>query len=113
MENGEGNYHAQRKLALYPTKYEQPECAECRNLKDAMVDAENSLRSCRPDTGSYKSKFRWPKAWKEEHYRLEKAANLVRANYEIHLGTVHQDKSHQHDLGRNLDTRLRDGRLKL
>jgi hypothetical protein len=105
-------YHTQRILAANPTTYEHPECEECRKLKDAMVYAEHSVRSCRPDLGTSKPKSRWPKAWKDQYYELEKAANLARANYEVHLATVHKDERYQHDLGRNLDIKLRGGRLK-
>jgi hypothetical protein len=90
-----------------------PDCAECRRLKHVKVDAESSLRNCRPDVGSCKSKSRWPKAWRDEHDRQEMAANLARANYEIHLVTVHKDKSHVDDLARNLGIKLRHGRLNL
>ena len=104
-------YHVARIRAANPTTYEHPECEECRKLKDAMVDAEWSLRTCRPDVGSYKSKSRWPKAWKEEHYRLGNAANLARAKYHVHLVVEHKDKAYEYELGHNMDIVLRDGRL--
>ena len=104
-------YHIERLRAANPTTYEHPECEECRKLKDAKVDTEWDLRSCRPDSGTYRSKSRWPKAWRDEHYRLEKTANLARAKYYVHLATDHKDTGHQHDLGANLDIILREGRL--
>jgi hypothetical protein len=67
-------YHVERFRAANPTTYEHPDCKECRQLKDAMVDAEWSLRTCRPDVGIYKSRSRWPNALREEHYQREKAA---------------------------------------
>lgn len=112
VENGIEMFHESRRLAAYPTTYEYPECEECRRLKDWMVSAESSFRSCRPDFGGSKPKSRWPKAWKEELYRREKAANLARAKYEFHLGTEHKDEAHKNDLGENLTVILREGRLK-
>jgi hypothetical protein len=109
---GTAQYHTQRLLAANPTTYEHPECNECRKLKDAMVNAQMSFRSCRPDLGSYKSKSRWPKAWRDQHYQLEKASNLARAKYYLHLGKDHQDKNHQYDLAENALIVMREGRLK-
>jgi hypothetical protein len=105
-------YHVERIRAANPTTYEHPECEECRKLRDAMVDAEWSLRTCRPEMGTYKSRSRWPKAWKEEHYQREKAASLARAKYHVHLVTEHKDKAYEYELGRNMDIVLRDGRVK-
>lgn len=104
-------YHVERIRAANPTTYEHPECEECRKLKDAMIDAEWDLKTCRPDIGNYRSKSRWPKAWKDEHYRLEKTVNLARAKYHVHLGTVHSDERHQQDLATNLEIIMRQERL--
>jgi hypothetical protein len=110
--NGENKYHVERQHAAYPTTYEHPECEKCRKLKDAMVSANDSHRTFRPDFGAYRSKSRWPKVYKEESYRLELALNRARAEYEFHLGTEHKDESHQHSLVKNLTIIARDGRLK-
>jgi hypothetical protein len=108
---GAAPYHTERILAANPTTYEHPECEECRKLKDGRVYAEMALRSFRPFPETHKPKSRWPKAWRNEHYQLEKAANLARARYDVHLATVHKDEAHQHDLARNMEIMLRDGRL--
>ena len=105
-------FHESRKLAAYPTTYEHPECEECRRLKDWMVSAESSFRSCRPDFGGHRPKSRWPKAWRDELYTREKAANLARAKYELHLATVHKDDASPYDIERNVTIVLREGRLK-
>jgi hypothetical protein len=107
-------YHTTRKRAAYPTTYEHPDCAKCRDLKDAMVSAEESYRTCRPDFGEFRPKSRWPQPWKDEYRRREDAVNLSRANYEFHLGTDHKDENHRRDynLTRNLDVILQEGRLK-
>jgi hypothetical protein len=112
VENGVPKYHEERQRAAYPTTYEHPDCVECRKLKDRWVNAESSYKTFRPDFGDYKSKSKWPKAWKEESHNLEMAKNDAKAEYEVHLGTVHKDENHQRDLGRNLMTLLREGRLK-
>jgi hypothetical protein len=114
VENGIPMYHTARTHAAYPTTYEHPDCGKCRELKDAMVGAEESYRTCRPDFGEYRPKSRWPQAWKDEYRRRENAANLSRANYEFHLGTDHMDEneSRDHNLVRNLQIILREGRLK-
>lgn len=109
---GAAPYHTKRLLAANPTTYEHPECETCRSLKDAKVYAEMTLRSCRPDSGTYKSKSRWPRAWKDEHYRLEKAVNLARAKFHLHLGQDHDDESHKHNMAENALIVLREGRLK-
>jgi hypothetical protein len=105
-------YHVERIRAANPGAYEHPECEECRKLKDGMVDAEMALRSCRPDVGSYKSKSRWPKAWRDQHYRLEKASNLARAKFYMHLGRDHNDEAHKHDMAENALIILREGRVR-
>ncbi len=112
VENGIEMFHESRKLAAYPTTYEHPECEECRKLKDWMVSAESSLRTCRPDFGGYRPKSRWPKAWKEELYRREKAFNLAKGKYELHLAAAHHDEKYSRDAGENLVIVLREGRLK-
>jgi len=112
VEDGMDMYHTERKRAAYPTTYEHPDCEECRQLKDAMVRAEDSYRTCRPDMGTTKPKSRWPKDWRDELYRRQMAANLTRAKYGVHLGADHKDANHQHDLGSNLAIILRKGRLK-
>lgn len=112
VENGMNMYHSQRKLAAYPTTYEHPDCAECRQLKDSMVSAESSYRTHRPDVGGNKPKSKWPKDWRDESQRLELAFNLARAKYEFHLATVHKDENQQHGIERNLAIIMREGRLK-
>lgn len=113
VQNGQNMYHVKRQRAAYPTTYEHPDCAECRKLKDAMVEAESSHRNFRPDFGGgYRPKSKWPKDWREESYRVEMAANRARADYEFHLGAVHKDENHQRDLERNLTIIMREGRLK-
>jgi NMD protein affecting ribosome stability and mRNA decay len=88
-------YHTERILAANPTRYEHPHCEECRKLKDAKVYAEMALRSYRPFSPEpYKPKSRWRKAWRDEHYRLEEAANSAGARYNDHLRTVHKDEGH-------------------
>jgi hypothetical protein len=105
-------YHSERIRAANLKIYEYADCTECRGLKDALLAAEMSLRSCRPDSERHKAKSRWPKAFKDQNYQLELAVNLARANYEIHSVEVHHDKTYESSLGRNLYIRLRDGRLK-
>src|ERR1700722_6860088 len=95
VENGQNLYHTERKRAAYPTRYEHPDCAECRELKDASVDADSSYRAFRPDFGGNKPKSRWPKDWRSESHRLEFAAKLARAKYSFHLASVHSDEGHQ------------------
>lgn len=112
VENGIPMFHHARKLAAYPTTYEHPECEECRKLKDWMVSAESSFRSCRPDYGTTKPKSRWPKAWKDELYTRENAANLARAKYELHLAVEHGEEMYKHSVEKNLTIVLREGRLR-
>lgn len=111
IENGIPKYHESRMLAANPTTYEHPDCPECVQLKDAMRHAERAFRSCRPDTGGGRPKSRWPKAWREECRRQELAANLARAKYQFHLGSVHKDEWCMSNLGENLTVILREGRL--
>jgi hypothetical protein len=105
-------YHSERTLAANPTRYEYPDCAECRELKDSMVHAFTSYTSYRPPFDVATSKSRWPKAWRDESYKLEMASNLARAKYEVHLGTVHKDENHRSDSARNMSIIIREGRLK-
>jgi hypothetical protein len=112
VENGIDKYHVERRRAAYPTEYEHPDCAECKELKDAMAYTRDSLQSFQPDFGAHRSKSRWPRASKDELYRREKAANLARAKYEVHLGTDHNDEAHRNDLGQNVTVILREGRSK-
>jgi len=108
VENGVSKYHVERQRAAYPTTYEHSECEECRKLKDRMVNAESLYRTFHPDFGGNKPQSKWPKSWRDESRNLEMAAREARAEYEIHLGTAHKDEIHQHDLGRNLNTLLRE-----
>lgn len=112
VENGQNMYHTERKRAAYPTRYEHPECAECRQLKDAMVDADSAYRTFRPDFGGNKPKSKWPKDWRTESERLERAAHLAGAKYRFHLGSEHKDENYVRDLERNLTIIMREGRLK-
>lgn len=111
-ENGIPKYHVERKRAAYPTRYEHPECEECRKLKDAMVYAQDSYNSFRPEFGASRPKSRWPKAYREESYRQELSANRTKAEYEFHLATVHKDELYQSSIQRNLEIIIRKGRLK-
>jgi hypothetical protein len=104
-------YHVERLKASNPTTYEFPDCAECRKLKDAMVDAQYDVRSFRPPDPS-KSRSRWPKAYQDEMYNLECHANLTKAKYELHLVNAHGDKRHESRVEANLAIALRKGRLK-
>ena len=114
IENGMNMYHIERKRAAYPTTYEHPDCAECRTLKDAMEYAADSYRTYRPGFGArnHKPKSRWPKNWRDESHRLEMAANLSRASYEVHLATFHNDENRLHDLPRNVTVVMRKGRVR-
>lgn len=111
IQNGQHMYHEERKRAAYPTTYEHPECDECRQLKDRMVNAEYSVGSFGPTLCGGQPKSKWGKAYKDEFRNQELAANEARAQYELHLGTVHKDENHQRDLGRNLTILLREGRI--
>lgn len=88
------------------------DCEKCQQLNDAAVYAHKSYHSCRPDFGQRKSKSRWPKAWRDESYRLELAANLARAKYEFHLGADHKNETYTNSLPRLLDIIVRKGKLK-
>jgi len=114
VERGIEKFHVERQRAAYPTIYKHPECTECRKLKDAAVYAEDSLRTFRPDFGDYKSKSRWPKAWRSGHDRLQDAVHLAQAEYEFHLGTEHKDDNESRDqnLLRNFEIITREERLK-
>src|SRR5882757_1159883 len=92
--NARGQYHQERVMAANPTRYEYPDCEECRKLKDAMVSARNSLAACRPDYGETRPKSRWPKESREEQYRQEQGAKLTRARYELHLVTAHNHEAY-------------------
>lgn len=70
------------------------------------------VSKCRPDYGETRPKSRWPKAWKDELYTRERATNLARAKYELHLATAHGDERHKRDVGENLVIIMREGRLK-
>jgi hypothetical protein len=113
VKNGEQMYHLERKRAAYRTTYEHPDCSECRKLKDAMVRAEDSYRTYKPDFGGTrpKPKSRWPKGWRDGSRSLELGMNFARAEYEFHLGSVHKDQSYQRDLGKNFNIIVREGRL--
>jgi hypothetical protein len=104
-------YHVERKKAAYPTRYEHPECEKCRKLKDRMVDAEHSVSSFAPSSCGGQPKSKWGRAYKDEFRRMELARNEARAEYEVHLGTEHNDENHQRNLGHNLTILLREGRL--
>jgi hypothetical protein len=91
VERGVGKYCESRILAANPTTYEYPDCGECRKLKDTMVSAAMSVRTCRPD-GDYKPKSRWTTEWTDELHRREKEASLTRSKYEFHLQTDHDMK---------------------
>jgi hypothetical protein len=111
--NGMPQYHIERLKAANPTTCEHPDCDECRRLKDTMINSQYSFRSYRPDIGSYsmKAKSRWPKGWREGSRELERAANLARARYELHLGTVHKGEADPRNVIRNLEIIMREGRL--
>jgi hypothetical protein len=110
--NGQEMYHEERKRAAYPTTYEHPDCAECRQLKDRMVRAEYGVTAFGPTFCGGKPKSKWSKGFKDEFRNRELAANEARAEYEYHLGTVHKDEGHQRDLIQNLEIIMREGRLK-
>lgn len=109
---GQEMYHEERKRAAYPTTYEHPECEECRKLKDRMVRAEYSVTAFGSTFCGGEPKSKWSKGYKDEFRNQELEAREARAEYEVHLGTVHKDVDHQQDLGRNLTTLLREGRIK-
>ena len=111
VQNGQDMYRIERKKAADPTTYEHPECEECRQLQDRMVNAEYSVSSFAPSFGGGRPKSNGGQSYKDGFRRLELARNDARAKYEFHLGTVHQDQSHQGDLVRNLEIMLREGRL--
>lgn len=89
VQNGQYMYHIERKKAAYPITYEHPECEECRQLKDRMVNAEYSVTSFGPSSCDGRPKSKWGKSYKDEFYRLELARNHAKAKYEAHLATVH------------------------
>jgi hypothetical protein len=107
-----GNIPAwRRKKAAYPTRYEFPDCPECKKLKDAMVNARYDVSSFRaPDP--QKSRSRWPKDYQNEMYNLECHANLTKAEYELHLFSAHDDKTYEGSAMANLAIVARNGRLK-
>lgn len=111
FQNGMPMYHVERQKAAYPTTYEFPDCAECRTLKDAQVNAEYNVRSFQPPDPR-KSRSRWPQAYKAEMDRIERHANLARAAYELHLISAHKKETDDRTVMRNLDIVVRDGRLK-
>jgi hypothetical protein len=104
-------YHVERQKAAYPTTYEFPDCAECRTLKDAMVNANYSVRSFRPPDPS-KSRSRWPRIFQNEIYNLECHGDLTKAKYELHLFNAHGDKRYESRVMANHATVVRKGRLK-
>lgn len=112
VQNGQHMYHIERKKAAYPTTYEYPECEECRQLKDGMVNAEYSVTSFGPSSCDGRPKSKWGKAYKSEFYRLELARNLAKAKYEAHLATDHKDETLQRSLPENITIMMREGRLK-
>jgi hypothetical protein len=89
--NGQDMYHEERKRAAYPTTYEHPDCAECRELKDRMVRAEYAVTAFGPTFCGGRPKSKWSKAYKDEFRNQELAANEARAKYEYHLRSVHKD----------------------
>ncbi|HEY4838781.1 MAG TPA: hypothetical protein VIH72_09245 [Candidatus Acidoferrales bacterium] len=109
--NGMSQYHVERLKASNPKTYEHPDCEECRERKDAMVDASYSYRGYRPDVGTYQSKSRWPKGYREESVRLERASNLASARFHFHLGSEHKDEYHTKNLPKYLTIIMREGRL--
>jgi hypothetical protein len=76
-----------------------------------LVRAEYSVRSFRPE-GAYRPRSRWPKDYRGEMSRLERATNLARAKYELHLFGDHKDKSYEGRAITNLEIVIREGRLK-
>lgn len=105
-------YHIERKKAAYPTAYEHPECSECRQLKDRMVNADYSVTSFGPSSCDGRPKSKWGKSYRDEFYRLELARNHAKAKYEAHLATVHKDENHQRSLPENITIMMREGRLR-
>jgi hypothetical protein len=103
VQNGQYMYHIERKKAAYPTTYEHPDCEECRQLKDRMVNAEHSVTAFGPSSCGGTPKSKWGKAYKDHE---------ARAKYEVHLGVVHNDERYQRELGQNLSILLREGRLR-
>lgn len=63
-----------------------------------MVDAEHALQEFRESVS--------PVWFLEEHYEREKAANIARAQYEMHLALDHDDKRYRPNVSRNFDTIL-------
>lgn len=112
IQNGQPMYHIERKKAAYPTTYEHPECDECRQLKDRMVNAEYSVTAFGPSSCDGRPKSKWGKAYKDEFRNQELWANEARAKYELHLATVHKDENYQRNIERNLTVLLREGRLR-
>lgn len=115
VQNGESMYHTERIRAANPTRYEHPECGECRKLKDAMVAASDSVREFQTMTRSMvprRPRSRWPKDHRQEMTHLEYASNEARAEYELHLFTAHQDRAYESNAVRNLEILLREGRLR-
>jgi hypothetical protein len=112
VQNGQYMYHIEQKKAAYPTIYEHSECAECRQLKDRMVNAQYAVAAFGPSSCGDRPKSKWPRSYKDEFHNQELAANEARARYELHLSTVHKDENHQCDLERNLSILLREGRLR-
>jgi hypothetical protein len=104
-------FHVERLRLANPTTYEHPDCEECRKLKDDLVREEYSVRGFRPE-GAYRPRSRWPKDYREEMSRLERATNLARAKYELHLFGDHKDKSYEGRAITNLEVVMREGRLK-
>ena len=112
VQNGQYMYHIERKKAAYPTTYEHPDCEECRQLKDRMVNAEYSVTAFGPSSCGGTPKSKWGKAYKDQFRNQQLGANEARAKYEFHLGVVHNDERYQRDLGQNLTILLREGRLR-
>jgi hypothetical protein len=111
VQNGEPVYHTERIRAANPTRYEHPECGECRRLKDDMVRAQDEVRGFRPQ-GKYRPRSRWPKDYRTEMSRMENYRNLAKAKYELHLFGDHKDKEYEGRVFENMNILAREGRLR-
>jgi hypothetical protein len=111
VQNGHSVNHIERIRAANPTRYEHPECEECRKHKDDMVRAQDDVLGFRPQ-GKYRPRSRWPKDYDREMSRMENYRNLARAKYELHLFGEHKDKEYEGRVFTNMEILIREGRLK-
>lgn len=87
-----------------------PDCEKCKQLKETAEYDEKACRSYRPDFGTPTPKAKWSKERKTGLQRLQEAAELSRAYYELHLGEDHGDETYKNNIPKLMTIILRKGR---